>query len=173
MGFLRLGLRTVLVFGLVLALAGFFTGRSTTAVRARGGLSKGIGYLRGGAEKAGLRTGPVGSWVYTYKRVLQFVTLGIAALVLVFWDRPTGKVIIVLALCVLVVLAIIEFLGRPPSPVAEVQAAQEAEVAGPEGTGPGAAEPEMAVVDVNAPPRNSNEAVITVDPQRSPPRSDV
>ena len=92
---------------------------------------------------------------------------------LVFWDRPTGKVIIVLALCVLVVLAIIEFLGRPPSPVAEVQAAQEAEVAGPEGTGPGAAEPEMAVVDVNAPPRNSNEAVITVDPQRSPPRSDV
>jgi hypothetical protein len=36
--------------------------------------------------------------------------------VLVFWDRPTGKVIIVLALCVLVVLAIIEFLGRPPTP---------------------------------------------------------
>ena len=50
------------------------------------------------------------------KRVLQFAVLGIGALVLVFWDRPTGKVIIVLALCVLVVLAIIEFLGRPPTP---------------------------------------------------------
>ena len=76
---------------------------------------------------------------------------------LVFWDRPTGKVIIVLALCVLVVLAIIEFLGRPPSPVAEVQAAQETEVVGPgaEVVGTGAAEPEIAVVDVNAPPRNS------------------
>ena len=36
--FLRLGLRTVLVFGLVVALAGFFTGRSVTAVRTRAGL---------------------------------------------------------------------------------------------------------------------------------------
>jgi hypothetical protein len=41
--FLRLGLRTVLVLGLVVALAGFLTGRSITAVRARAGLSKGIG----------------------------------------------------------------------------------------------------------------------------------
>ena len=96
--FLRLGLRTVLVFGLIVALAGFLTGRSITAVRTRAGLSRGIAWLRGGAEKAGFRTGPVGAWVYRYKRVLQFVTLGIAALVLVFWERPTGKVIIVLAL---------------------------------------------------------------------------
>jgi hypothetical protein len=29
------------------------------------------------------------------------------------------------------------------------------------------------VVDVNAPPRDANEAVTTVDPQRSPLRSDV
>ena len=35
--FLRLGLRTVLVFGLVIALAGFLTGRSVTAVRTRAG----------------------------------------------------------------------------------------------------------------------------------------
>ena len=107
--FLRLGLRTVLVFGLIVALAGFLTGRSITAVRTRAGLSRGIAWLRGGAEKAGFRTGPVGAWVYRYKRVLQFVALGIAALVLVFLGSPTGKVIIVLALCVLVVLAIIEF----------------------------------------------------------------
>jgi hypothetical protein len=31
----------------------------------------------------------------------------------VFWGRPTGKVVIGLALALLVVLAIIEFLGRP------------------------------------------------------------
>jgi hypothetical protein len=60
----------------------------------------------------------VGAWVYTYKRVLRFAVLGIAALVLVFWNQPTGKVIVVIALCVLVALAIIEFLGRPPSPAA-------------------------------------------------------
>ena len=64
MRFLRLGLHAVLVFGLIVALGGFLTGRSTTAVRTRAALSSGIGWLRGGAEKAGFRTGPVGAWVY-------------------------------------------------------------------------------------------------------------
>jgi hypothetical protein len=123
--FLRLGLRTVLVFGLVIALAGFLTGRSITAVRARAGISKGVAWLRGGAEKAGFRTGPVGAWVYTYKRVLWIAVIAIAALVLVFWDQPTGKVIIGITLGVLIALVIIEFLGRPPSP-------EIPEVAGPE-----------------------------------------
>jgi hypothetical protein len=81
-------------------------------------LSRGIAWLRGGAERAGFRTGPVGSWVYSYKRVLRIAVIAIAALVLVFWDHPTGKVIIGITLCVLVVMVIIEFLGRPPSPVA-------------------------------------------------------
>jgi hypothetical protein len=31
----------------------------------------------------------------------------------VFWDRPTGKVVIGLTLALLFVLAVIEFLGRP------------------------------------------------------------
>jgi hypothetical protein len=130
--FLRLGLRTVLVFGLVIALAGFFTGRSVTAVRARAGLKAGIAWLRGGAERAGFRTGPVGAWVYTYKRVLRIAVLGIAALVLVFWDQPTGKVIIGITLGVLIALVVIEFLGRPPSPeapeVAEPERPAEAEL---------------------------------------------
>ena len=127
--FLRLGLRTVLVFGLIIALAGFFTGRSVTAVRARAGLKSGIGWLRGGAESAGFRTGPVGAWVYTYKRVLWIAAIAIAALVLVFWDQPTGKVIVGITLAVLVVLVIIEFLGRPPSPIAPKPAEQETPLA--------------------------------------------
>jgi hypothetical protein len=113
--FLRLGLRMVLVLGLVIALAAFFTGRSVTAVRARAGLSKGIGWLRGGAEQAGFRTGPVGAWVYTYKKVLWIAVIAIAALVLVFWDQPTGRVVLGITLGVLIALVIIEFLGRPPS----------------------------------------------------------
>ena len=48
--------------------------------------------------------------------MLQFAVLGIAALVLVFWDQPTGKVIIVPGTLRVGWLAIIEFLGRPPSP---------------------------------------------------------
>jgi hypothetical protein len=139
--FLRLGLRMVLVLGLVIALAGFLTGRSTTAVRARAGLTKGIGWLRGGAEQAGLRTGPVGAWVYTYKRVLWIVVISIAALVLVFWDQPTGRVVLGITLGVLVALVIIEFLGRPPSPAAP-------ELSEPES--PARSEPESpAGIDLN------------------------
>jgi hypothetical protein len=130
--FLRLGLRTVLVFGLIIALAGFFTGRSTTAVRARAGLTRGIAWMRGGAEKAGFRTGPVGAWVYTYKRVLRIAVLAVAALVLVFWDQPTGRVIIGITLGVLVALVIIEFLGRPPSPAAPEMEPETAEPVAPE-----------------------------------------
>ena len=37
----------------------------------------------------------------------------LAALALVFWDRPTGKVVLGLTLTLLLTLAIIEFLGRP------------------------------------------------------------
>jgi hypothetical protein len=147
--FLRLGLRTVLVLGLVIALAAFFTGRSITAVRARAGVSKGIGWLRGGAEKAGFRTGPVGAWVYTYKRVLWIAVIAIAALVLVFWDQPTGKVIIGITIGVLVALVIIEFLGRPPSPEApetsEVETAAVPETT-TEGSETAPAESESAVV---------------------------
>jgi hypothetical protein len=106
----------VLVFGLIVALPGFLTGRSVTAVRARAGLTKGIGWLRG--EQAGFRTGPVGAWVYRYKKVLWVVVIAIAALVLVFWDQPTGKVSIGITLGVLVALVIIEFLSRPPGPAA-------------------------------------------------------
>jgi hypothetical protein len=132
--FLRLGLRTVLVLGLVVALARFLTGRSTTAVGTRAGLSKGIGCLRGGAEKAGFPTGPVGAWVYTYKRVLWIVVIAIAALVLVFWYQPTGRVIIGITLAALVALVIIEFLGRPPSSSAPELPEAETPTATPEGS---------------------------------------
>jgi hypothetical protein len=120
--FLRLGLRTVLVLALIVALGAFLTGESVTAVRTRRGLATAIGRLRGGAERAGWNTGPVGAWVYRNKLALRIVAVSVAALALVFWDRPTGKVVIGLSLALLVVLAVIEFLGRPSEPAREVSA---------------------------------------------------
>jgi transposase InsO family protein len=118
--FLRAGLRTVLVLGLVVAAGAFLTGTSVTAVRSRQSLARAIGWLQGGATRAGLRTGPVGTWVGAHKRALRIGAVVVAALALVFWSRPTGKVVIGLALALLVVLAIIEFLGRPAQPTVEV-----------------------------------------------------
>jgi hypothetical protein len=112
--YMRLGLRAVLVLALVIALGAFLTGPSVTAVRTRDGLARGIGWLRGSAQSAGLRTGAVGSWVYAHRQALRIGAVAAAGLALVFWGQPTGKVIILLAVLLLVALALIEFLGRPP-----------------------------------------------------------
>jgi hypothetical protein len=128
--FLRLGLRTILVLALVVAAGAFLTGRSVTAVRTREGVGRAIGWLQGGAEQAGFSTGPVGAWVYANKRALRIGAVTLAALVLVFWGRPTGKVVLGLTLALLVVLALIEFLGRRPGPGA-VEAAPAAPLSAP------------------------------------------
>jgi hypothetical protein len=109
--FLRLGLRTILVLALVVAAGAFLTGQSVTAVRTRQGLSDAIGWVSG---RAGVSTGPVGAWVEAHKKALRIGAVALACLVLVFWGRPTGKVVLGLTLALLVVLAVIEFLGRRP-----------------------------------------------------------
>jgi hypothetical protein len=114
--YLRLGLRTILVLALVVAAGAFLTGQSTTAVRTRQRLTSGIGRLRGGAEHAGLRTGPMGTWVYANKQLLRIAAVTLAALALVFWGQPTGKTILLLAGLLLIALALIDFLGQPPQP---------------------------------------------------------
>jgi hypothetical protein len=129
--FLRLGLRTILVLALVVAAGAFLSGQSVTAVRTREGLGRAIGWLQGGAEQAGFSTGPVGAWVYERKRALRIGAVTLAALVLVFWDRPTGKVVLGLTVALLVVLALIEFLGRRPGPAAPVEAAPAAPLSAP------------------------------------------
>jgi hypothetical protein len=129
--FLRLGLRTILVLALVVAAGAFLTGRSVTAVRTREGLGRAIGWLQGGAEQAGFSTGPVGAWVYERKRALRIGAVALAALVLVFWGRPTGKVVLGLTVALLVILALIEFLGRRPGPAAPVEAAPAAPLSAP------------------------------------------
>jgi hypothetical protein len=117
--FLRAGLRTIFVLALVVAAGAFLTGQSITAARTRQSLAGAMGWLRRGAEGAGLRTGPVGTWVHDNRRLLRIGAVVLASLALVFWDRPTGKVVIGLALVLLVVLAAIEFLARPGQDVVE------------------------------------------------------
>jgi hypothetical protein len=118
--YLRLGLRAVLVLALVVAAGVLVTGPSATAVRVRQRLAAAIGRLRGGAEHAGWRTGPVGTWVDANNQLLRIGAATLAVLALVFWGQPTGKVILLLAGLLLVALALIEFLGQPPQRTAEI-----------------------------------------------------
>jgi hypothetical protein len=41
--------------------------------------------------------------------------VGLVALIFVFWGRPTAEVVIWLAVLLLVLLGLIELIGRPPA----------------------------------------------------------
>jgi hypothetical protein len=113
--FIKDGLRAILVVGLIVAIAAFFTGPSATAVGARRGISRGLGWLRTSGESHGLRTGPVGRWVYHYRHALRISAVALFGLIFVFQGRPTVGNAILLAVLLLVVLGIIELLGHPPA----------------------------------------------------------
>ena len=89
--FIKEALRTLLVVGLIVAIAAFFTGPSVTAVRTRHALASGLGWpYRATGERAGLRTGPVGWWIYQYRTALRIASVALIALLFVFWGagRP-------------------------------------------------------------------------------------
>jgi hypothetical protein len=113
--FIRDGLRIVLVAGLIVAIAAFFSGPSVTAVRTRGAFKSGFDWLRRSGEHAGVSTGPVGRWTYTHRRALRIAAVVIAALVFVFWGLSSWVTAVVIAIVLLIVLLLIGLIGRPPA----------------------------------------------------------
>ncbi|MGZ4566655.1 MAG: hypothetical protein ACXVFZ_07460 [Blastococcus sp.] len=107
--YLRLGMRALLVLALVLAVAGFLAGGSDTAVRIRRWSAGQLHRIRGGPAAGG----PVATWVGSHVRGLRIGAVALAVLVFVFMKEPTGVEILVLAVLLLLVLAVIEFLARP------------------------------------------------------------
>ncbi len=114
--FIKEGLRALLVVGLVVAAAAFLTGPSVTAVRIRRGVASGLDWLRRRGERAGVQTGPVGTWTYAHRKALRISAVALAALIFVFWGQPSAVLVIVLVVLLLVVLGLIELIGtRPPT----------------------------------------------------------
>jgi hypothetical protein len=118
--FLRTSLRAVAVLGLVLALGAILAGPSTAAAKTRATLEGGIGSARRGAEGRGWDTGAAGAWTFTHRKSLRIGILIAAGLVLAFWTRPSGWVVVGVAVAALLLLAVVEFLGVPPSPAPSV-----------------------------------------------------
>ena len=108
--FIKTALRTLLVVGLVVAVGAFFTGPSAAAVRTRHALSSGLGRLRHGGE-----SGPASRWTYAHRTALRIGAVALAALIFVFWGQPTAAVVVLIAILLLVVLGLIEVIGRPPA----------------------------------------------------------
>ena len=112
--FIRTALRSLLVLGLLVAIGAFLTGPSATAVKTRGAFTSGFAWIRGAGERGGVSTGPVGRWTYAHRTALRISAVGLAAIIFVFWGRPTAMVVILLAVLLLVVLGLIELIARPP-----------------------------------------------------------
>jgi hypothetical protein len=117
-GSVRVTLRAVLVVSLAVAVGAWLGGSSASAVTSRRGITSGVAYLRGGAEHVGLNTGPVGAFCYRYKTALRGIVIGIAVLAYILASHPTARWTIGVLIIVVVVLAVLEFLARPPEPVA-------------------------------------------------------
>jgi len=113
--FIKIALRALLVLGLVVALGAFFSGPSVTAVRARGGVRSAFDWVRSTGERRGLSTGPAGRWTYAHRRALRICAVSLAAIIFVFQGRPTAASVITIAILLLVVLGLIELIGRPPA----------------------------------------------------------
>jgi hypothetical protein len=105
-----------LVAGLVMAAAAFLTGPSVSAVRIRSRISAVLGWIRRSGEHHGVSTGPVGRWTDAHRRGLRIGAIAVAAIIFIFWGRPTAAVVIWLAVLLIVVLGLIELIGRPPGP---------------------------------------------------------
>ena len=118
--FIKEALRTLLVVGLVVAAAAFLTGPSVTAVGTRKAFVSGFEWIRHFGERSGVTTGPVGTWTYAHRKALRIGAVSLAALIFVFWGRPTAAVVILIVVLLLVVLALIELIGRPPARQAEI-----------------------------------------------------
>jgi hypothetical protein len=113
--FIKEALRVLLVIGLIVAIGAFLTGPSVTAVRTRAGFKSAFGWLRSSGERKGLTTGPAGRWTYAHRHALRICAVGLAAIIFVFQGRPTPASVIVLVIVLLVILGLIELIGRPPA----------------------------------------------------------
>src|SRR6266702_8936705 len=69
--------------------------------------------LRGSGESAGLPTGPAGVWTYAHRHGLRIGAVALAALIFVFQGQPSGLEVILITVLLLLVLGLIELIGRP------------------------------------------------------------
>jgi hypothetical protein len=114
--FIRLNLRAVLVLFLAIAAIAWVSGPAPAPVAVRRGTTRTLDVVRHGSDRAGLRTGPVGTAAYTYRTPLRVTVLGIALLVYVLAAHPTGAFTLVVLVVACLVLLLIELVARPPAP---------------------------------------------------------
>ena len=114
--FIRLNLRAVLVVFLAIAAGAWLSGPGpAAAVAVRRGLAGVMSFIRGGGERVGVSTGPVGVFAHTYRTALRAVVIGIALVVYVQAAHPTGGWTLKVLGITVAILLLLELVARPPT----------------------------------------------------------
>ena len=122
--FLRNGIRVIFLLGVVLAVGAVITGPSAWAVRTRSTVG---GLITSGGERTGWDSGSVGTFFARHRLGLMGVATVLMAAWLFMLDRPTPASVLWLALGLLVLLAIIQFVAATaPRDSSEVTESAEA-----------------------------------------------
>jgi hypothetical protein len=107
-----LRLQAVIIVGLVIALGAWVVGPGRVARAVRAGASWLITSARVGGRRLGWRPNRIDRWVADHVAALRAGALVLIIGVYALWTRPSGGVVIGLALVLLGLLAIIELLRR-------------------------------------------------------------
>lgn len=113
--FIRFNLRALLVISLVVAAIAWVSGSSSSAVGVRNGASRALETVRNRSDSAGLRTGPVGTFLGRYRTVIRGLIAAVVILTYALADHPTGAWTLTLVLVAGAVLLVVEVLARPPA----------------------------------------------------------
>lgn len=120
--FIRTNLRAVLVLSLIVAAVAWVSGPDPAPVAVRRGSTRALDAVRHQRDRAGLDTGAVGRFLYTYRTPVRAVVLGGGVVAYALTDHPTGAGTLVILLVVAVILLVVELLARAAPPEAPPEA---------------------------------------------------
>lgn len=130
--FVLQAVRSIFAVGAVLLVGAWLVGPSGAAVKVRSTWDRALG-SGGTAAGSAVDLGPVPAWVARHLTGVRVAIVAAAVLLLLWWNQPTGKVVLFIALGTLVPLAIAQLL-------ASAVRRDEGEESGPDDDGGEAAE---------------------------------
>ena len=111
-------IRDILVLSLVVVLVVLYTGPSRPARSLRAGVGRSVAWLGREADESAWRVLRPERVISSHKTGIQAAVAILAFATALWWSYPTPAVLLGICLVALVVLGVIEFFGRPPTPVA-------------------------------------------------------
>jgi hypothetical protein len=117
--FIRMALRSLLVVALVIAIGAWFMAPTGAGAAARRGVTSGISKVRSGRARAGLRTGEFGEALARYRNPIRVGVIGLAALIYLLRDHPTGAFAITVVIITVLILVLAEILAAPSASESE------------------------------------------------------